>query len=221
MLFFYCARRKDVGRIEEEGLPPRRDKAYLLHATLREARSTAKGAIIAVQTNIDGTWLSEAIVSDSIEVDHVPRRCLLNVEPYRQPRAITAAGGVFARIRNGEMQVLLIHRRGKWDLPKGKKDRGESIRECAVREVSEEIGIDPPKVLRAIGRTTHGYPDKKRYAIKTTHWYAMHTEETGFIPQRNEGIDAVKWIPIEEAIAKMAFPSLRTLLREHRSELTD
>ena len=219
MLFFYCSKRSALGLIAEEGLPERRDEAYTLWSSLREARQQGKGAILAVQTNIDGTWLSTALTSDSITVNHVPRRCILNIEPYRRPKSITAAGGVFARMRDGEIQVLLIHRRGKWDLPKGKKDRGESIRDCAVREVSEEVGIDPPEILHGIGRTMHGYPGKERYYVKTTYWYAMHTDEVGFIPQRGEGIDLVKWVPIEEAIAKVGFASLRTLLREHRSEL--
>ena len=205
--------------MHEHGLPEERDRQYVLWSSLRDARKQGKGNIVAVQTNIDGTWLSTALNSTFITVDHVPRRCLLNIEPYLRPKSITAAGGVFARLRNGEIQVLLIHRRGRWDIPKGKKDRDESVRECAVREVSEEIGIDPPRILHGLGKTMHGYRGKSRFFVKTTYWFAMHTEEVGFIPQRDEGIDQVKWVPIEEAIASVAFPSLRTLLREHRREL--
>lgn len=219
MLFFYRAKRSALSQIEAEGLPARHGSEYRLWSSLSLARNDGKGLIIAVQTNIDGSWLSAALASESIVVSEVPRRCLLNIEPYRKPRKITAAGGVFARLRDDECQVLLIHRRGKWDLPKGKKDANESIRECAIREVSEEIGIDPPTILRPLGKTMHGYPGGDRYYIKTTHWFAMHTDDVGFIPQRGEGIDMVKWIPIDDAIAKMAFPSLRTLLRETRTEL--
>jgi 8-oxo-dGTP pyrophosphatase MutT (NUDIX family) len=219
MLFFYFAKRSALPQLEAEGLHERHGREYQLWSSLPLARKQGKGIIVAVQTNIDGSWLSAALKSESITVSEVPRRCLLNIEPYRKPRAVTAAGGVFARMRDDECQVLLIHRRGKWDLPKGKKGREETIRECAIREVSEEIGIDPPTILRPLGKTMHGYPGTDRYYVKTTHWFAMHTEEVGFIPQRGEGIDMVKWIPIEDAIAKTAFPSLRTLLRETRSEL--
>jgi len=219
MLFFYCAKRSELQHIERNGLPEKRGTEYRLWSSLRIARRQRKPAIIAVQTNIDGSWLSAALTSESIWVSEVPRRCLLNIEPYRKPKSVTAGGGVFFRSRKDEFQVLLIHRRGKWDLPKGKKDRGETIRDCALREVAEEIGIDPPKIVRRLGRTMHGYPGKERFFVKITHWYAMRTDAAGFVPQRDEGIDIVEWMPVEEAIAKVAYPSLRTLLRETRREL--
>ena len=59
-------------------------------------------------------------------------------------KSIIAAGGI---VMNKNNEVLLIHRRGKWDLPKGKLDCGETIEDTAVREVSEEVGI-PIKKLK-------------------------------------------------------------------------
>ena len=56
---------------------------------------------------------------------------------------IRAAGGLL--IRSGKefdaTEMLLIFRNSVWDLPKGKLEEGESVPECAVREVSEEIGL--------------------------------------------------------------------------------
>ena len=40
----------------------------------------------------------------------------------------------------------MIFRRGKWDLPKGKLDKGEKIEDCAVREVEEETGLKNVKL---------------------------------------------------------------------------
>ena len=51
---------------------------------------------------------------------------------------IIAAGGL---VTNKHNELLMIFRRAKWDLPKGKLDEGESIEACAVREVEEETGI--------------------------------------------------------------------------------
>src|SRR5215204_4522110 len=45
---------------------------------------------------------------------------------------IKAAGGL---VVNDDRHLLLIFRRGKWDLPKGKLDPGESLETCALREV--------------------------------------------------------------------------------------
>ena len=54
------------------------------------------------------------------------------------PVKIIAAGGL---VTNENNELLMIFRRGKWDLPKGKLDKGETIEECAIREVEEETGI--------------------------------------------------------------------------------
>ena len=51
---------------------------------------------------------------------------------------IQAAGGL---VINESDEIMLIFRRGKWDLPKGKLDKGETIEQCAVREVQEETGL--------------------------------------------------------------------------------
>ena len=44
-----------------------------------------------------------------------------------------AAGGYVVRRKDAGLEVLLIHRRGVWDLPKGKCDDGEKARACARR----------------------------------------------------------------------------------------
>ena len=53
-------------------------------------------------------------------------------------KVIKAAGGV---VQNSQNKYLLIFRRGKWDLPKGKIDKGETIKNAATREVMEETGL--------------------------------------------------------------------------------
>jgi 8-oxo-dGTP pyrophosphatase MutT (NUDIX family) len=57
---------------------------------------------------------------------------------------MNTAGGI---VINKGNQVLLIFRKGKWDLPKGKSENGESLKKTAKREVVEETGIDPSSIL--------------------------------------------------------------------------
>ena len=113
-------------------------------------------------------------------------------------KIIIAAGGI---VLNPDKEILFIYRRGKWDLPKGKLDEGETIEQCAVREVEEETGIRDITVNRFIGITTHEYFDKwvNEEVIKESHWYEMDikTAQT-LIPQTEEDIEDIKWVSEHE-----------------------
>jgi 8-oxo-dGTP pyrophosphatase MutT (NUDIX family) len=152
------------------------------------------------------------VVSGRPGGERVPPEAIANLDPYRPPFPMEAAGGVVVRARAKGPEVLLIFRRGAWDLPKGKRDDGETLEECALREVREEVGIRHLDLLAPAGHTVHGYPEKDRYAVKRTAWYFMRTPETDFQPETSEGIERVEWVPWHEARARLGFTTLRSLL---------
>lgn len=130
---------------------------------------------------------------------------------------VTAAGGVLFRHRSvkSDMDVLLIFRRGVWDLPKGKQEDNETIEECAVREVAEEIGISSfPKVTSPLIKTYHEYEQNGLFYGKTTHWFAMRltSEAESFRPEEKEGIKKAEWHPLEKAKEKVGYDNLREVL---------
>jgi len=102
-----------------------------------------------------------------------------------------AAGGVVA---NKEGKVLFIYRNDKWDLPKGKLNKGETLKECALREVEEETGVKGLKIENFLKTTYHIFKRNGKYNLKEVHWYAMKTSYKGkLIGQKSEGIEKVKW----------------------------
>lgn len=104
---------------------------------------------------------------------------------------VVAAGGVVA---NEEGKVLFIYRNDKWDLPKGKLDKGESIEDCAIREVMEETGVKNLKIENFLRTTYHIFKNNGTYTLKQVHWYAMKTDYNGKLkPEKKEGIVKVKW----------------------------
>lgn len=104
----------------------------------------------------------------------------------------TAAGGL---ITNPTGEILLMFRRGKWDLPKGKLDDGETLEECALREVSEETGLHSITLGEKITETYHYYPWKGKKILKASHWYRMHfTGNELTVPQIEEDILDIQWI---------------------------
>ncbi len=104
---------------------------------------------------------------------------------------IQAGGGL---VYNDKGEILLIFRRGKWDLPKGKLDKGETIEECSVREVEEETGITGLTLGTKICETWHVYDDKGRNLVKHTTWFKMRSSDTRtLVPQIEEDIVEVRW----------------------------
>lgn len=106
-------------------------------------------------------------------------------------KLITAAGGL---VFNQKKEVLFIHRKGRWDLPKGGVEKNESLEEAAIREVQEETGVKNLKITRFIDTTYHILKRKGKYKLKETYWFEMKTDYTGeLVPQKAEGIKKAKW----------------------------
>ena len=109
---------------------------------------------------------------------------------------ITAGGGV---VRNAAGQYLMIRRRGMWDIPKGKLEDGEDIRQCAVREVMEETGIAHISLGDHLTTTHHTYVLDGRLCLKHTWWYLMSTDaDDRLTPQTEEEIAEVRWMTLSE-----------------------
>ena len=109
---------------------------------------------------------------------------------------ITAAGGL---VQNSNGEFLLMYRRGFWDLPKGKLDLGESIPDCAVREVREETGLQSLELGPFICTTTHPYFDLwlNKDVVKHTHWFSMLSlANDTLVPQTEEDIEKLVWVTV-------------------------
>lgn len=132
---------------------------------------------------------------------------------------IKAGGGVVWRKYEDKLQVLVIYRNGVWDLPKGKLEGEESLKECAVREVAEETGsLKLPKAEEFLGITIHHYKEGDVMIEKETHWWKMSfkNEDEHFEPQEEEGIKEVKWIDLTEAISVVGYKNLAEVLNRFK-----
>ena len=105
---------------------------------------------------------------------------------------IDAAGGV---VQNEKDDILLIRRRGVWDLPKGKVENGERVEAAAVREVQEETGLADVKREVLIATTYHTYTQQGQGILKRTFWYSMRSSGSHVLtPQLTEDISTVEWV---------------------------
>lgn len=132
-----------------------------------------------------------------------------------QFKVIFAAGGV---IFNADDKLLMIKRLGKWDLPKGKMDEGESAEETALREVCEETGVCHAKIISQLDDTYHIYQLRGQYILKRTYWFRMLSDTSEKIkPQTEEDILEVKWKNKDEVktALKNSYGSVRDLLSKY------
>lgn len=128
-------------------------------------------------------------------------------------KVIEAAGGVVEK----DGKLLMIYRRKVWDIPKGKLDKGETIKACAVREVEEETGVKV-KIDKKIDAVWHTYTNKKKYILKKTHWYAMEcVDDDKMAPQKDEGIKKVEWMDLKSVRKALhdSYRSIRYVMQEY------
>ena len=133
-------------------------------------------------------------------------------------RVIEAAGGV---VSNKNKEILFIRRLGKWDLAKGKIEKGESLDGAALREIEEETGLKELILEKFINTTFHIYTERNGEKIlKTTYWFKVtylgNDEPT---PQIEEGISEVAWKneqQIKDEVLKMTFENIKLILNDHQ-----
>lgn len=135
--------------------------------------------------HIEKKWNLGAVIED-ISIEELQQN-LIHLFPE-----VHAAGGV---VRNEDDNILMIFRRGKWDLPKGKLDDGESLEDCAIREVKEETGLSDIKLGKKLTESYHIFSRDGKQFLKVTHWYGMKADKSQTLtPQFEENILDVKWI---------------------------
>lgn len=127
---------------------------------------------------------------------------------------IEAGGG---RVVDKQGRMLFIFRSGRWDLPKGWLEKGETLAQCAVREVSEECGLDIADLQNdgELTTTYHIYSFKEGYALKVTHWFKMRYVGNGSTkPQTEEDITEVRWLAKNEMeeVKKNTYGNIKIVL---------
>jgi ADP-ribose pyrophosphatase YjhB (NUDIX family) len=131
---------------------------------------------------------------------------------FKNFKVIEAAGGI---VQNDKKEILFINRLGKWDLPKGKIEKGEKEAETAVREVIEETGVNKLHLKKKIGETYHVYDQFGKHFLKISHWYYMTCSSAQVLtPQTIEYITEVKWVKTKDIKEPMenTYPSIKDIL---------
>ncbi|HYF67966.1 MAG TPA: NUDIX domain-containing protein [Ohtaekwangia sp.] len=176
-----------VNQMVDTALEPLTQAKLIHHVWIKNAGEKEIDILLAcldshVPTNVISVFISVLDYANS-------KSFLLN-----KFKVIKAAGGL---VRKKE-KSLMIYRMKKWDLPKGKKEKGEKYKETALREVEEECNVNV-KLGKKICTTWHTYTMNKRAMIKKTRWYAMDLiDDSRMRPQTDEDIEETRWMNRKE-----------------------
>ncbi|MCF0062403.1 NUDIX hydrolase [Dyadobacter chenwenxiniae] len=140
--------------------------------------------------------LEKALPTDMLSVTMATReKSELEEKIKGSYKVIKAAGGVV--VKDGKW--LFMFRRKKWDLPKGKLDKGENSRTAAIREIEEETGVKA-MVKEKICTTWHTYSLNNNRILKRTKWYLFDCiDDANMQPQAEEQIEKLGWYTQSEA----------------------
>ncbi len=129
---------------------------------------------------------------------------------------IESAGGL---VRNHYHHILLMFKRGKWDMPKGRLEPDQTAQQCALREVHEETGLSLDKltVTGKLVSTWHTTRHQNTKYLKKTHWFLMEYDgdDDDTNPQVEEGIIECRWVHLSD------IPQYRELLRPRVNYVVD
>ncbi|MEL6389793.1 MAG: NUDIX domain-containing protein [Bacteroidota bacterium] len=129
-------------------------------------------------------------------------------------KVIKASGGC---VLNENREVLMIFRRGSWDLPKGKIDPGETKKQAAIREVQEETGVNGLQLIQKLTTSYHIYRTKQsdKRVLKPSFWYVMTAQNQSLSPQLEEDIESARWMKLHEVdgLAPM-YGTIRSVLND-------
>jgi 8-oxo-dGTP pyrophosphatase MutT (NUDIX family) len=171
--------------------------------------------------SLEQVWLTHTALSETDTAAHwvltfgtEQNRKAFLADYMSRFKYMAAAGGL---VFTPEGELLLMRRRGRWDLPKGKVEKGEGIADAAWREVEEETGLQLHKITSPLPDSYHIFPQKGKWVWKTTFWFRMETPVAEkLIPQVEEDIEELVWTPLAElrkGFPQEMFPLITDVIR--------
>jgi 8-oxo-dGTP pyrophosphatase MutT (NUDIX family) len=132
-----------------------------------------------------------------------------------------SAGGAVIRDRNVIVVVPVkrdANRRRVLALPKGHLNKGETDEAAAIREVSEETGVQA-ELIDKLGDVEYSYERRGRRRAKRVAFY-LFEYRSGSLEDHDHEIEDARWMPLERAVEELTYPGEREIVRRAISRLS-
>jgi 8-oxo-dGTP diphosphatase len=136
-------------------------------------------------------------------------------------RTAYSAGGVIYRVVEAQVEVALIatDRGGRWGLPKGHVNRGETAEAAALREVAEETGLEG-EIIRHLATIEYWFRAGSSRVHKYVDLFLIRYASGDVRPQETE-VDDARWFPLDEALSLVSFERERDVLNQVAAIMRD
>lgn len=132
-------------------------------------------------------------------------------EVVREP----TAGGIVFRMShdNKDIEILLIQdSKGRWTIPKGHIEVGETAKQTAIREIGEEAGLFHIQVLLWLGKIHFQYRRVDKLVLMTTQIYLVRALDEAEIPTKEQWMKGIKWFKFNDALNAIEYEDIEKLM---------
>ena len=130
-------------------------------------------------------------------------------------RELTSGGVIFRPAKDGadDIEILMIQdAKGRWTIPKGHIEEGETAKQTAIREIGEEVGLKKIEVLGWLGKVDFKYRRENKLVLMSMQVYLVRALENVDWAKKEEWIRKVKWFSFQEAIDAIEYEDIAKLM---------
>lgn len=133
------------------------------------------------------------------------------LEIVREP----TSGGIIFRLTKDkkDIEILLIQdSKGRWTIPKGHIEPGETAKMTARREIEEETGLKNVNILTWLGKIHFKYRRADKLVLMTTQIYLVEAMDTHETPIGEKWMKGIQWFPFADALDLIEYDDIEKLM---------
>lgn len=139
-----------------------------------------------------------------------PKKNFIIKEVVKEP---TSGGMIFRRDEKNQIEILLIQdAKNRWTIPKGHIEAGETAKQTAEREITEETGLQEMTILGYLGKINFRYRRMTSLVLMTTEIFLVRAEGDTSNLKPEEWMNGIKWFPATEALDKIEYEDIGKLI---------